>query len=422
MAGQSSTAGAIPLDLDREQLGDLYYHLRLTREVERVLTNLYRQNKVIGGLYCSLGQEATAVGSAYALRRRTDGTGDVIAPAIRNLGGLFVMGARPVDVLRQYMAKGDSPTWGREQNVHFTDYDRGFIGLISHLGVMIEVMTGVALSFRLKGEDRVALTWSGDGAASTGAFHEGFNLAAVQRAPLVVIIENNGYAYSTPVSRQTAAESFVARAPGYGVYGDSCDGNDVLAVLEMTRRAVEHARAGKGAALLEVHTYRRKGHAEHDAQHYVPAGEIEEWEARDPVDRFVRRVLDEGWLTQEDLDAVDARVAGEVDEAREAAESSPLPAAGEALAAVYGDREPRRPGPACRTLTRTRRDDGDGIGRSSPREARARAQHGARQARHHAGGDPRGALGGDGARPVDLRHRRRHRRVRRRVQGDGRFH
>jgi TPP-dependent pyruvate/acetoin dehydrogenase alpha subunit len=308
-----------------------------------VLVNLYRQNKVIGGLYRSLGQEATAVGSAYALRRRSDGTGDVIAPAIRNLGSLLMMGARPVDVMRQYMAKGDSPTWGREQNVHFTDYRHGFIGLISHLGVMIEVMAGVALSFRLRGEDRVALTWIGDGATSTGAFHEGFNLAAVQRAPLVVIVENNCYAYSTPVTMQTAAESFVAKAPGYGVYGERCDGNDVFAVLEMTRRAVEHARSGGGAALLEVLTYRRKGHAEHDSQQYVPPGELEEWEARDPLDRYAARVTGEGWLTEDALAQIDERVRAQVDEARAEAEASPMPQPEEALAGVYGNAMPRRP-------------------------------------------------------------------------------
>jgi TPP-dependent pyruvate/acetoin dehydrogenase alpha subunit len=344
MAEQTGTVlGAAPLNLGAEQLRELYHYLRLTREVEQVLVNLYRQNKVIGGLYRSLGQEATAVGSAFALRRRRDGSGDVVAPAIRNLGSLLVMGARPADVMRQYMAKADSPTWGREQNVHFTDYDRGFIGLISHLGVMIEIMAGVALTFRLRGEDRVALTWIGDGASSTGAFHEGFNLAAVQRAPLVVIIENNCYAYSTPVSKQTAAESFVVKAAGYGVYGDRCDGNDVFAVLEMTEKAVAHARAGRGAALLEVLTYRRKGHAEHDAQQYVPPGELEEWEARDPMDRFVARVLGEGWVSQSDLDAIDERVISEVDGARAEAEASPMPRAEDALAAVYGDSMPRRP-------------------------------------------------------------------------------
>jgi TPP-dependent pyruvate/acetoin dehydrogenase alpha subunit len=338
-----TAADAIPLNLSADQLRELYYHLRLTREVEQVLVNLYRQNKVIGGLYRSLGQEATAVGSAYALRRRSDGTGDVIAPAIRNLGSLLMMGARPVDVMRQYMAKGDSPTWGREQNVHFTDYQHGFIGLISHLGVMIEIMAGVALSFKLRGEDRVALTWIGDGASSTGAFHEGFNLAAVQRAPLVVIVENNCYAYSTPVAKQTAAESFVVKAAGYGVYGDKCDGNDVFAVLDMTSRAVAHARSGAGSALLEVLTYRRKGHAEHDSQQYVPPGELEEWESRDPVDRFVTRVLAAGWLSEAELSAVDERVTAEVDAARTAAEASPMPQPEEALAGVYGGVSPRRP-------------------------------------------------------------------------------
>lgn len=326
-------------ELAPPQLHDIYYYLQLTRQVEQVLTNLYRQNQVIGGLYRSLGQEACAVGSAYALRRRSDGTGDMLAPAIRNLGSLFVMGAQPVDVMKQYMAKADSPTRGREQNVHFSDYDKGFVGLISHLGVMIEVMAGVALSFKLRNEPRVALTYLGDGASSTGAFHEGFNFAAVQKAPLVVIIENNCYAYSTPVSKQSACASFVDKAPGYGVHGEACDGNDVLAVYEMTKRAVDRARAGEGASLLEVMTYRVSGHAEHDAQHYVPAGEIESWKARDPLALFEARLLDDRHATQQQLDAIAARVTHEVDRAREIAESSPLPEAAAALGGVYDDYE-----------------------------------------------------------------------------------
>jgi TPP-dependent pyruvate/acetoin dehydrogenase alpha subunit len=323
--------------LSTDQLHEIYAALWLTRQVEQVLTNLYRQNKVIGGLFRSLGQEASAVGSAYALRRRDDGTGDIIAPAIRNLGSLLLMGARPADVMKQYMAKADSPTGGREQNVHFTDYDRGYIGLISHLGVMIEIMAGVALSFKLRGQDRVALAYAGDGMTSTGAFHEGFNLAAVQRAPLVVIVENNQYAYSTPTSRQTAAESFVDRAVGYGVHGEKCDGNDVIAVYEMTRRAVERARNGEGASLLEVVTYRRKGHAEHDTQFYVPPEELAYWEARDPIDLFEKRLLDNGWATQDELEAIRARIVDEVDAAREEAEASPMPEPDAALDGVYGN-------------------------------------------------------------------------------------
>jgi pyruvate dehydrogenase E1 component alpha subunit/2-oxoisovalerate dehydrogenase E1 component alpha subunit len=253
------------------------------------------------------------------------------------MGALLLMGARPVDFLRQYMAKGDSPTGGREQNVHFTDYQRGFIGLISHLGVMIEVMTGVAMTFRLRGEPRVAIAYCGDGMTSTGAFHEGFNLAAVQKAPLIVMVERNGYAYSTPTSKQTLTKSFIDKAPGYGVLGESCDGNDVIAVYEMTKRAVDHCRAGNGAALLEVVTYRRKGHAEHDSQSYVPAGEIEAWTTRDPIDRFAKRLLDSKWATRKELDAIDAEVGAEIDAAREQAEASGFPEPTQFLTDVYAE-------------------------------------------------------------------------------------
>lgn len=340
---KKSASRSGPAGLSKEQLHEFYYYLQLTRELEAVLTNLYRQNKVIGGLYRSLGQEATAVGSALALRRRDDGTGDVVSPAIRDMGALLCMGARPVDFLMQYMAKAGSPTGGREQNVHFTDYDRGFIGLISHLGVMIEVMAGVALNFKLRGEDRVALVYSGDGMTSTGSWHEGFNFAAVQRAPLIVIVENNHYAYSTPVAKQTAAKSFVEKAPGYGVWGASCDGNDPIAVYEMTREAVERARRGEGASLLEVHTYRRKGHAEHDQQSYVPPEELEHWATKDPVELFHKRLIDEGWATEEELAAIVKRAADEIDSAREEAEASPFPEPEAALTDVYGGIETSRP-------------------------------------------------------------------------------
>ncbi|HUG39056.1 MAG TPA: thiamine pyrophosphate-dependent dehydrogenase E1 component subunit alpha [Longimicrobiales bacterium] len=321
----AEVAGVARTDLDREQLHELYYWLWLTREVEQVLTNLYRQNKVIGGLYRSLGQEAGAVGTAFALRRRADGTGDVMSPAIRDLGAMLLMGADAADVMKQYMAKGDGPTGGRETNVHFSDYQNGYVGLISHLGVMVGVMAGVALSFRLRQEDRVAMVYSGDGMTSTGAFHEGLNLAAVRRLPLICVVENNLYAYSTPTSRQTAAESFVAKADGYGIRGERVDGNDVIAVYEATKRAVAHARAGGGPTLLELMTYRMKGHAEHDGQQYVPAGELDEWQARDPVAHYERWLLEGDHATEPELEAVRERVAGEVDRARGAAESSPMP-------------------------------------------------------------------------------------------------
>jgi TPP-dependent pyruvate/acetoin dehydrogenase alpha subunit len=319
--------------LSRDQLLDLYRWMRLTRTLEERLVALYRQTKVVGGLFRSLGQEADAVGTAYALERR-----DILSPLIRNLGAMLVKGATPVEILKQYMAKGDSPTRGRELNIHFGDTERGFIGQISPLGDMVPVMAGVTLTFKIRHEDRVGLVYIGDGATSTGAFHEGINFAAVQRCPLVVIVENNGYAYSTPIAKQTAAKQFVDKAIGYGVLGEQADGNDVLAVYDVTKRAVDRARRGEGVTLVELMTYRRKGHAEHDNQSYVPAGEIERWEREnDPITRYIARLTSEFDFSMSDIDAVDESVRGVVDDATDIAERSGPPEALDALVGVYAN-------------------------------------------------------------------------------------
>ena len=325
--------------LSRDQLIDLYYWMRLTRTLEERLVALYRQTKVVGGLFRSLGQEADAVGSCYALEAR-----DVMSPLIRNMGAMLVKGATPVEVLKQYMAKGDSPTRGRELNIHFGDLERGFIGQISPLGDMVPVMAGVTLTFKMRGEDRVGLVYVGDGATSTGAFHEGINFAAVQRCPLVVIVENNGYAYSTPTSKQTVAKRFVDKAIGYGVPGEQADGNDVLAVYGVTKAAVDRARAGNGVSLIELMTYRRKGHAEHDNQSYVPPGEIERWEREnDPIDRYAKRLIDEFDFEPAELESIDERVRAEVDRATDEAEKSPAPEPLDALEGVYAEPSRERP-------------------------------------------------------------------------------
>jgi pyruvate dehydrogenase E1 component alpha subunit/2-oxoisovalerate dehydrogenase E1 component alpha subunit len=334
-----SPASRASASLTRAQQLDLYYWMRLTRSLEERLVALYRQTKVVGGLFRSLGQEADAVGSAYALERR-----DILSPLIRNLGSMLVKGATPLEILRQYMAKGDSPTRGRELNIHFGDTDRGFIGQISPLGDMVPVMAGVTLTFKMRRQDRVGLVYVGDGATSTGAFHEGINLAAVQRLPLVVIVENNGYAYSTPIEKQTAAKQFVDKAIGYGVHGSQADGNDVLAVYDVTKAAVDRARAGGGVTLIELMTYRRKGHAEHDNQSYVPAGEIERWAAEnDPIDRYLVVIREELGATDEEIAAIDNRVAAEVDAATDEAERSAAPEPLDALVGVYADPPIERP-------------------------------------------------------------------------------
>jgi TPP-dependent pyruvate/acetoin dehydrogenase alpha subunit len=316
--GELICAGGTTLDAAR--MLELYRWLQLTRLVEERLVNLYRQTKVVGGVFRSLGQEATAVGTAYALREQ-----DFISPLIRDLGAVLVKGIRPREIFAQYMAKAWGPSEGRDLNIHFGDMQRGFIGPISHLGDMIPVMTGIVLAARMQKKDAVAVAYIGDGGMSTGAFHEGLNFAAVQKLPLIIVAENNHYAYSTPTAKQTAVANLADKAAGYGIPGYVVDGNDVLACHEVMRRAAEFARGGGGAALIEAKTYRRKGHAEHDDQRYIPAGEIEHWEKRDPLDRYQRHLLSNGLATQEKLDEITADVRREIEEDSAWAESSPMP-------------------------------------------------------------------------------------------------
>lgn len=322
--------------LSRDQLLEIYYYLRLTRTLEERLAALYRQSKVIGGLFRSLGQEGESVASAYALERGR--RKDVLSPLIRNLGSLLVMGARPLEILRQYMAKAESPTRGRELNVHFNDLEQGYLGQISHLGDMIPVMAGIALTFKLRREPRVGLVYIGDGGTSTGTFHEGLNFAAVQRLPLVVVGEYNHWAYSTPPEKQFAVKTLAEKAKAYGIPAVTVDGNDVFAVYEATTHAVDQARRGKGVHFIEVKTYRRKGHAEHDDQHYVPKGELERWATEnDPVDRYVKRLRENDWVTEAGMKDIDERVRVEIDEATDACVDEPLPEPETALPGVYAD-------------------------------------------------------------------------------------
>src|SRR5881227_1569388 len=315
--------------LTHGQMLELYRYLKLTRLVEERIVNLYRQTKIVGGVFRSLGQEATAVGSAYALR-----SDDFITPIIRDLGSVFVKGIRPRQIFAQYMAKAWGPSGGKDLNVHFGDMEKGFLGPISHLGDMIPVMTGILLAARMQQKDIVGLAYIGDGGASTGAFFEGLNFAAVQRLPLIVIAEFNHYAYSTPTNMQTAVRNLAEKAAAFGIPGYIVDGNDVIACYEVTRQAVDYARTGRGAVLIEAKTYRRKGHAEHDDQRYVPDGEIEYWEKHnDPIDRFERSLLDQRVATKEKLNEITADVQREIDEDSEWAESSPMP---EAEGAPYG--------------------------------------------------------------------------------------
>jgi len=321
------------LELTKQQHLELYYWMQLNRRLEDLLTNLFRQNKIVGGLYSSLGQEAISVGSAYALEKR-----DWLAPMIRNVGAVLVKGFRPRDIIMQYMAKSDSPTRGKDGTAHFGDlYDRRVISPISMLGDLIPVMAGIALGARYLGRKEVTLTWIGDGGSSTGVFHEGMNFAAVQRAPFVLVLENNLWAYSTPTYLQSPVADLAEKARAYGIPGVIVDGNDVVEVYRVTKDAVERARRGEGPTLIEAKTFRRKGHAQHDPAKYVPEWMLKEWEAKDPILRFERVLTEMKFWTEKDKREALARIDRDLKEELEAAEASPMPPAERAAEGVYCD-------------------------------------------------------------------------------------
>ena len=317
--------------LSRQQYRDLYYYMRLNREVEQTMEKLFRQNKIVGGLYSSLGQEAISVGTAYALEKR-----DWMAPMIRNIGALLVKGVPPRDIFTQHMAKYTSPTKGKDGTSHFGDLDNlHIISPISMLGDLIPVMTGVAMAGRYLGQKIVAMTWIGDGGSSTGVFHEGLNLAASQKAALVLILENNLWAYSTPVGRQVPLENLADRAKAYGISSSIVDGNDVVAVYTTAKEAVERARTGEGPTLIEAKTFRRRGHAQHDPAEYVPQEQREFWEKRDPIARYEKFLMEEKLLDAKGKKEIDHKLLTLLEEEREFAEHSPMPPPELAAEGVY---------------------------------------------------------------------------------------
>jgi TPP-dependent pyruvate/acetoin dehydrogenase alpha subunit len=259
---------------------------------------------------------------------------------------VFVRGGRPREVFCQYMARKDGPSGGRDLNTHFgwIREDGSNIAVVSMLGDMVPILAGAVIAERMKGKQTVALTWIGDGGTSTGAFHEGFNFACVQKAPLVVIVENNKWAYSTPTTKQSANTHFVDRADGYGCAGEAIDGNDVLAVYGATRRAIVRARRGGGPTLIEADTMRMRGHAEHDDMKYVPKEQLEEWAAKDPIARFEAHLLSAGADAAE-LRSIGERLEQELQQELAAAEASPFPDPDSGLSRVYGDRQTRPPVP-----------------------------------------------------------------------------
>ncbi len=300
--------------MDKATALRLHEAMLLTRLTEERIVKLFRQGKTLGSVYRSLGQEATACGTALAL-----GPDDVIGPLIRDLGAMLVRGATPAEVFLQYLGRASGPSGGRDHNNHFGSVARGIIAPTSMLGALIPVMAGVALSFRQKGERRVAMTWIGDGGSSTGAFYEGLNFAVVQKLPLILVGEANGYAFSTPPERQMAGRM---SQRSQGAFTLTVDGNDAAAVYAAAAEARQHCLDGKGPVFLVCETFRMKGHAEHDNQRYVDPELLTHWAAKDPLPRFEAWLAQRGWTPDPGLAP---RLEVELEAAAEAALEAPWP-------------------------------------------------------------------------------------------------
>jgi TPP-dependent pyruvate/acetoin dehydrogenase alpha subunit len=316
-----------PAHLDRSDRIELLRTMLLMRGIEERAMSLYRQGKVPGSFYDGLGQEAVSAGAAFAMAAR-----DRLCILHRDLAAHLVRGVEPARILAQYMGRATGITAGRDGNVHFGDRTVGCVGMVSMLPDMMLVATGMAMAFKLRGEPRAALTFLGDGASSRGDFHEAMNWAGVQRLPVIFVLENNQYAYSTPLEKQFAVDP-VQRAPAYGFPGLTVDGNDVEAVFEAVRGARERALAGDGPTLIEAVTMRMHGHAAHDDMRYVPPEQLAAWRLRDPIERQERRVRALGV----DVEGLRAEVAAEIDAAAQDALAAPMPDPASATDGVFAE-------------------------------------------------------------------------------------
>lgn len=303
----------------------------MAREFDTAMLRLYRQGKAFGGVYSQLGNEAVSVGSAYAL----DTARDVLFPMHRNIGSHFVFGQDLDQLMLNHLAREGSQMRGTDGTGHYADPAKRIYGNVSHLGAMIPVAAGFSLADQLRGVTTVSLTFIGDGGAQVGEVHEALNFAAVHKIPLILIIENNQYAYSTPNSLEFACERLSDRAIGYGMFGTTIDGTDVELVYATCKEAVERARRGEGPSLIETKTMRMRGHAEHDDFSYVPKELLEEWSAKDPVETYITRIVKEGVMTADEVKALRETTLARMIEAIDRALEHPWPAAEEGFKNVF---------------------------------------------------------------------------------------
>jgi pyruvate dehydrogenase E1 component alpha subunit len=322
------------LGLDREDAIAMYRDMLVTRGIEERGHILFRQGKIPGSFYTGRGNEGAAVAVAAATKPQ-----DHLCPLQRDMGVHVQRGLEPWRVFAQYMGREGGPTRGRDGNVHIGDIKLNVVGMVSHLPAMLPVAVGLALTYRIRGDhDRCAFAWSGDGASARGDFHEGVNFAAVRKLPVVFIMDNNQWAYSTPGNLGYNTEHPSDRAKGYGIENVVVDGTDVFAVYEAVKAAREKAVAGDGPTIIECVTLRMEGHAVHDDAFYVPKEDFETWAKKDPIERM-RSFLIEAGLSEDEDEDIRSSVKRHLAEQLEKAEASPQPDPSTATTGVFANPE-----------------------------------------------------------------------------------
>ena len=317
---------------DKQLLLRIFETMVLTRAVEDRMVSMYRSGDLLGSLYTGHWHEAISVGTASALRQD-----DFLAPIHRDLGAHLWRGMDPAQVMASFMGKATSPTGGRDGTLHYGRLDLNIYNLPSHIPDNYPVALGFAFAFQYRDQDGVSLAYCGDGSTSEGNFHESLNIAAAMKLPAIFVVENNQYAYSTPVRMQSAVKEYAVKAQAYGMPGVTVDGTDVLAVYDATSEAVARARAGEGPSLIEGVTMRMHGHAEHDPADYVPREMLEEWQKRDPVALFENVLLEHGIIDEETASKTREAARQKAIEARKKALADPLPDPATVEQGVYAD-------------------------------------------------------------------------------------
>jgi TPP-dependent pyruvate/acetoin dehydrogenase alpha subunit len=306
--GKAGTKGAGPVT--REPARKAFRAMLEARLVEEKLAALYRSGKIVGGVFLGRGQEALSAALGVQLRR-----GDIFAPLIRDQAGRLAFGDTILDTFRTYLGSSLGSMRGRDGNIHRGRPSEGYHAMISHLGAMVSTVCGGLVARRFRGETGVVgATCIGEGGTSTGSFHEGLNMAAVEKLPLVVVVTNNQYSYSTPNDRQFSCSDLVSRAEGYGIAGHRAEGNDLGNCLGVIGGAVAAARSGAGPQLVVADILRLVGHGEHDDASYIPAELRKSPVARDCLPIAREFLLEKGWLSGDEADAWRAEVEKEIDE------------------------------------------------------------------------------------------------------------